>query len=346
MREKVMTTRRSKIGWSKIEGLWAEGSVMLKAILVGTTALAIMASSVAYAQQRPGREGDTRRWQPRVEDIQALGEARLAALKAGLALTVEQEKAWAPFAAAARDLIKLRSDRFSAAAERGNSPARTTDPIERLRQRSTAMSETGAALQKLVEAADPLYKSLDDGQKRRFAMLSRLGDPRRDGAGRELGGRGGEGPRGFERDPRRSERDGRYGYDRDPGGREGYGPERGPRGGDGDRFSRGPGRFGDDGFDRDFRRWRGERFDRDRGPGRFEDYRDERGPRRSEGYGFDRGPRRFEDRGYERGPRRFEDNGYQRGPRRFEDDRSDRDRRGRTTGGPDANGPDTNGEDL
>jgi hypothetical protein len=57
-----------------------------------------------------------------------------------------------------------------------NAPA-ATDPVERLRQRATVMSDTGAALKKLADATDPLYKSLDDGQKRRFAMLSRLGGP-------------------------------------------------------------------------------------------------------------------------------------------------------------------------
>jgi hypothetical protein len=315
------------------------GHTMMKAVLVGTTALAIAGSALAYAQQRPGRDTDPRRWQPNVEDIHALGEARLAALKAGLALNVEQEKNWPAFAAAARDLIKLRSDRMSARmAERGNPPAQTVDPIERLRARATGMSETGNALRKLAEAADPLYKSLDEGQKRRFAMLNRMTGPRGDGPGggpgREFGGRDGGpgGARGFDRGPRREGE----GFDRG-GGREGYG-FRGP---ESERFSRGPG-----GYDRGFRGGEGERFDR--GPGRYQGYdfergfrgpdRDgyERGPRRSEGYGF--GPRRFDGDRYERGPGRYDDR-YDRGPRRF-DDRYDRDRRGRTTGGPDADAED------
>src|SRR5262249_26017820 len=163
-----------------------------------------------------------------------------AALKAGLALNVEQEKNWPAFAAAARDLIKLRSDRLSARmAERGNPPAQNFDPIERLRQRATGMAEAGNALKKLAEAADPLYKSLDEGQKRRFAMLARMTGPRGDGPGgafgREFGGRDGGpgGPRGFDRGPRRFEGDG---FDR--GGREGYaGGFRGP---ESERFSPGP----------------------------------------------------------------------------------------------------------
>src|SRR4051812_13688040 len=131
------------------------GHTMLKAVLVATTALAIAGSAIAYAQQRPGRDVAPRRWQPTVEDMHALDEARLAALKAGLALNVEQEKNWPAFAAAARDLIKLHGDHMAApAGERDNPSAQTVDPIERLRQRATGMSEAGNALKNLAEAAD------------------------------------------------------------------------------------------------------------------------------------------------------------------------------------------------
>ena len=36
------------------------------------------------------------------------------------------------------------------------------------------MGQRAAGLKKLADAAGPLYKSLDDGQKHRFAMLARL----------------------------------------------------------------------------------------------------------------------------------------------------------------------------
>jgi len=178
---------------------------MLKALLIGTTALAIAGSTLVYAQQRPGRDAAPQRFQFTADDIRAFGEARLAALKAGLVLTVEQEKNWPAFAQAARDLMKLRSDRFNAlTAGRGAPSERDVDPIARLRAGSTALTESGAALQKLADAADPLYKSLDDGQKRRFAMLSRLtgprgfldrgaGNGRDDRFGRGFGGRDGVG---------------------------------------------------------------------------------------------------------------------------------------------------------
>src|SRR5262245_38829444 len=125
---------------------------MWKAIVIGTAALAIAGTSLVYAQQR-GRDGMMQGMQDRqfnAEDLRALGEARIAALKAGLTLTPEQEKNWPAFEQAARDLGKVRMEQRSAMR---NAPA-SDDPVERLRQRATALSETGAALKKLADATD------------------------------------------------------------------------------------------------------------------------------------------------------------------------------------------------
>jgi len=142
---------------------------MWKAIVAGTAALAIAGTSLVYAQQR-GRFDGGQRWRPSAEDQRAFGDARLAGLKAGLALNAEQEKSWPAFEQAAREFGKLRADRR--AAMRNAQPSE--DPVERLRQRATAMSDTGTALKKLADATDPLYKSLDENQKRRFVVLNRM----------------------------------------------------------------------------------------------------------------------------------------------------------------------------
>jgi hypothetical protein len=142
---------------------------MWKAIVAGTAALAIAGTSLVFAQQRSDRDL-AQRWRPSMEDLRAFGEARLAALKAGLMLTAEQEKNWPAFEQAARDYGKLRTDRMTAMRD----AARSDDPVERLRQRATALSDSGAALKKLADATDPLYKSLDESQKRRFAVLNRI----------------------------------------------------------------------------------------------------------------------------------------------------------------------------
>jgi hypothetical protein len=140
-------------------------------ILAGTTALVVAGSSLVYAQSR--FEG--RRSQPSIDDVRAFGDARLAALKAGLVLKADQEKNWPAFEQAARDFQKLRVDRLSAGIDaRRNGQPRTSDPAERMQLRATEMAQTSSALKKLADATGPLYQSLDDSQKRRFGLLSRL----------------------------------------------------------------------------------------------------------------------------------------------------------------------------
>jgi zinc resistance-associated protein len=150
---------------------------MWKTVLAGTTALAIAGTSLVYAQQGPGGPDRAQRWRPSAEDISAFGDARIAAIHAGLKLTPEQEKNWPPVESALRELSKQRSERFAAFA----SADRPKDPIERLSLYADATAQRGAVLKKLADAAGPLYKSLDEGQKHRALVLARLG-------GGQLGG--------------------------------------------------------------------------------------------------------------------------------------------------------------
>ncbi|MDP2409221.1 MAG: Spy/CpxP family protein refolding chaperone [Pseudolabrys sp.] len=148
---------------------------MLKAVLAGTTALVIAGSSLVYAQQKsdarmPGATESSQRWKPSAEDISAFGDARIASIRAGLKLTAEQEKNWPAMETALRDVAKQRSERFTARA----SADRPDDPVQRLAMRADMMTQNGAALKKLADAAAPLYQSLDEGQKRRFVALARL----------------------------------------------------------------------------------------------------------------------------------------------------------------------------
>ena len=153
---------------------------MWKTVLAGTTALAIAGGTLAYAQSNPEQLTRLARWRPSAEDMSALGDARIAALHAGLKLNAEQEKNWPALETALRDLAKQRTERF---AERANAKPddQQRDPIERLAKRAQALESRGAALKKLADAAAPLYKSLDEGQKHRFTMLARLGANDRSG---------------------------------------------------------------------------------------------------------------------------------------------------------------------
>jgi hypothetical protein len=189
---------------------------MKKFAIAGIAALAIAGSTAVYAQHnRPWFHHE----RMSSEDRAAFADARIAAVKAGLKLNADQEKLWPPVESAVRDFAKLRIDRANA---RMNAPRNDSgdaqkqdsqnprDPVARLRDRAETMATTAAAMKRVADAADPLYKTLDDGQKRRLAMLT------------HMGGRFGGGwrHRGFERGMDR-------GYDRDGGsGRDQGGPER------------------------------------------------------------------------------------------------------------------------
>jgi hypothetical protein len=183
---------------------------MKKVLLAGVAALAIAGSTVVYAQHRPWFQDHV---QMSPEDRAAFADARIAAVHAGLKLTPDQEKLWPPVESAVRDFAKLRIDRANARmkAQQDDSkdaPKPEKDPVTRLRERADNMAATAAAMKKIADAADPLYKTLDDGQKRRLAMLTHREH--------RFGGEGWR-HRGMERDRDGGDRD--RGYDRD-GGRD------------------------------------------------------------------------------------------------------------------------------
>ncbi len=148
---------------------------MLKTVLAGIVALNLSGASLAYAQATP--PADAPRWRPSAEDAAALTDARIAALRTGLKLSAEQEKLWPAVETAIRALAKQRADRMMAMANtrRDNNPPARPDALERMRRNADAMSASGAALKQLADAAEPLYKTLDEGQKHRFAVLLRMG---------------------------------------------------------------------------------------------------------------------------------------------------------------------------
>ena len=198
---------------------------MKKVLLAGVAALAIAGTTVVYAQHRPWFQ-EHMRINP--EDRAAFADARIAAVHAGLKLTPDQEKLWPPLEAAVRDFAKLRIDRANArmnARSDDKDAQNQDDPVARLRQRADNMTASGAALKKIADAADPLYKTLDEGQKRRLRVLTHM-ERRFEGGGwrhREFErgmDRGMDRDRGYDRDHDGGDRDGDSGRDhggRDPG---------------------------------------------------------------------------------------------------------------------------------
>lgn len=181
----------------------------MKRVLIGVTA-ALGLAAVAYAQDRgpggaftggPFHDGPGLRGmrQPMSdEDRAAFTDARIAALHAGLKLTADQEKLWPPVEEAIRGLVKQRREAWTARRERfagmnaGTSGDGRQDMPGLLRFMADRQAASADALRKLADASAPLYASLDEGQKRRLAVLARFMRP---GGGMERGGPG-RGPGG------------------------------------------------------------------------------------------------------------------------------------------------------
>src|SRR6266705_1477014 len=158
---------------------------MKKFTIAAIAVLAIAGSTVAYAQHHRWFHDHMRMSS---EDRAAFTDARIAAVRAGLKLTPDQEALWPPVETAVRDFAKLRIDRANARmnAQRGDSQdaqkqdsqqdsQNAPDPVTRLRDRADTMAATAAAMKRIADAADPLYKTLDDSQKRRLAILTHMG---------------------------------------------------------------------------------------------------------------------------------------------------------------------------
>jgi hypothetical protein len=195
---------------------------MRKFTIAAVAVLAIAGSTAVYAQHRHWSYGHMRM---NPEDRAAFADARIAAVHAGLKLSADQEKLWPPVETAVKDFAKLRIDRANARmnAEKDDlSQQKPDDPVARLRERADNMATSAAAMKKIADAADPLYKTLDDGQKRRLAVLTHM--EHRFGGGEGWRHRGMGPDHGFDRD--RDDGGRGRGFDRDRYDRDG-GPDRG-----------------------------------------------------------------------------------------------------------------------
>lgn len=124
----------------------------------------------------PGMGGFHGRWNAlSPDDRAAFTDARIAAIRAGIRLTPDQEKLWPPVETALRDLAKQREDQREArrARREADKDKKETDAPERIRAMGDAAIARGEALRKLADASAPLFATLDEGQKRRAELLAR-----------------------------------------------------------------------------------------------------------------------------------------------------------------------------
>jgi zinc resistance-associated protein len=165
---------------------------MIRYAVPALAALAVCAFGVTAttAAGESSSAAGMERMQHWAADHEALLDAGLAGLKAALKLTPDQEKNWAPFEAAVRDAAKMRMEQAKAMMDRVQkmrdwmehmqdtkeakdmgAAGQAISPIDRLEAMAQRMSERGAALKKVADAAQPLYASLDDSQKHIFRLL-------------------------------------------------------------------------------------------------------------------------------------------------------------------------------
>lgn len=136
------------------------------AIVLSVSGFAI-AAAVAQSDQQPTHAELVQRW------AEAGIEAQLKGMKTSLRLTADQEKLWAPFESVVKDGAKARV--LALQKEQGGN----LSPMDLNLAKAERLAESQANLEKMIEAAKPLYGSLDDTQKHKFIALGRMLVPER-----------------------------------------------------------------------------------------------------------------------------------------------------------------------
>ena len=149
---------------------------MKRTLLVALAAVTISASAfsltvaAAESDQQPSR---AERMHQMAEDRQVMLDAKLAGMKAGLQLTPDQEKLWAPFELAVKDAAKARMDAMRQMMQAHEQGERMS-PVDHLQAMADHLSRAAEDVKKIADAAKPLYAGLDDLQKHKFGMLGRM----------------------------------------------------------------------------------------------------------------------------------------------------------------------------
>lgn len=140
-------------------------------LALGTAALAQDAGGAASDRRDGARPGMTR------ADMEALVDARVAAIQAGLKLTTDQQRYWPPVEQAIRAMAAERFARFErqreAWASRGGDDDKRPDFMERIERRAQRVTARAEAMKALSTAVRPLWTSLDERQRRLLPVLMR-----------------------------------------------------------------------------------------------------------------------------------------------------------------------------
>jgi zinc resistance-associated protein len=141
---------------------------MKRMLFCALTAVALSASGASApalaASDQPNRTERIQHW---MADRETMMDARLGGLKAALKLKPDQNPLWEAFESAVRGASKAGMDDMRQMMENGGQMS----PVERMDAMAGHMARRADDLKKVVQAAKPLYGSLDDTQKQRFGLL-------------------------------------------------------------------------------------------------------------------------------------------------------------------------------
>ena len=141
----------------------------------GLTALAVVLfvahSTLVHAQEATDSQDAQMPERLSPSDLKAITDARIGLVKAALQLTPEQEKYWPAIEEAIRARAEARQRRVAGLEALSNQQG-DLDPFKLLKNRADALAQKAASLNKLVDAWQPLYGTLNADQKRRLAFVA------------------------------------------------------------------------------------------------------------------------------------------------------------------------------
>ena len=148
----------------------------MKRTLLGMLAATVLSvSAAAQSDQQPPTQSDQKPTHAELAQhwAEAALDTQLKGMKASLGLTADQEKDWDPFEAAVRDAAKARLLALQ------KEQSGDLSPMDRNLAKADRIGQGQANLAKIVEAARPLYASLDNAHKQKFIALGRTLVPER-----------------------------------------------------------------------------------------------------------------------------------------------------------------------
>ncbi len=144
---------------------------MKRHFLIGVTAALMAFPAISQTAAEPAEPSSQA--QQSEEDRATLMEARIAALKAGLKLTPAQVKDWDSLEKVLREVSSARATRRKSFREQAMVFHEKDEVIQGMKLGAKDLIARGEELQKVAEAAAPLFDSMDADQKHRFTLLLR-----------------------------------------------------------------------------------------------------------------------------------------------------------------------------